>query len=50
MRNSIKSRDRIFVKSYGVLSFLKSMSKNTDKYVGENIRDKYNQILLDCTN
>ena len=39
MRNSIKPRDRIYVKGYGVLSFAKNM--------GKSLRSKYGQKLLD---
>ena len=39
MRYSIESRDRIYVKSYGFLSF----AKNT----GKHLRNKYNQKFLD---
>ena len=39
MKYSIKLRDRIYVKGYGLLSFTKNM--------GKNLSDKYSQKLLD---
>ena len=39
MRYSIESRDRIYVKEYGFLSFTKNM--------GKNLSNKYGQKLLD---
>ena len=39
MRYSIESRDRIYVKGYGFLSFAKNM--------GKSLRNKYGQKLLD---
>ena len=39
MRYSIKPRDRIYVKGYGLLSFAKNM--------GKNLNSKYDQKLLD---
>ena len=41
MRYSIKTRDRIYIKGYGFLSFAKYMSKN--------LSNKYSQKLLDKT-
>ena len=38
-RYSVQPRDQMFVKSYGVLSFAKSISKN--------LSDKYSQKRLD---
>ena len=35
-RYSIEPRDRIFVKSYGFLSFAKNMGKNIGKYISKN--------------
>ena len=40
---SIESRDRIYEKTYGLLSFAKNMSKN----IGKNVSGKYSQKLLD---
>ena len=47
-RYSAQSRNRIFIKRYGFLSFAKNMGKN----IGKNIRKiwlvgKYSQNLLD---
>ena len=47
-RYSVQSRNRIFIKRYGFLSFAKNMGKN----IGKNIRKiwlvgKYSQKLLD---
>ena len=39
MRYSIETRDRIYVKGYGFLSF--------DKNVGKNLSNKYGQKLFD---
>ena len=41
MRYSIESRDRIYVKGYGFLSFAKN--------IGKNLNNKYGQKLLDST-
>ena len=45
-----KPRDiepRIFVKSYGFLSFPKNMGKDTGKNITENVSGKYSQNFLD---
>ena len=42
MPYSVQPRDRIFVKGYGFLSSAKTIGKNISK----NLRDKYNQNLL----
>ena len=47
MRYSVQSRDRVFVKGYGFLSFAKSMVKNIGKNISKNLSDKYSQKLLD---
>ena len=39
MRYSIESRDKIYVKGYGFLSFAKN--------IGKNVSNKYSQKLLD---
>ena len=44
---SVQSRDRIFVKGYGVLSFPESMGKNIGKNISKNLSGKYSQKLLD---
>ena len=41
MRYSVEPKDRIYVKGYGFLSFVKNMSKN--------LNNKYSQQLLDST-
>ena len=42
-RYSVQPRDRIFVKDYGFLSFVRNMGKNKSK----NVRSKYSQKLSD---
>ena len=42
-RYSVQPRDRIFVKSYGFLSF----AKNIDRNIRKNLNSKYSQKLLD---
>ena len=46
-RYSVQSRDRIFVKGYGFLSFAKNMGKNIRKNISKNLSGKYRQKLLD---
>ena len=46
MRYSIKSRDRIYVKGYGFLSFAKNFGTHATK-VAKNMSNKYSQKLLD---
>ena len=43
MRYSVQPRDRIFVKSYGFLSFTKSMGKNIGKNISKNLISKIMQ-------
>ena len=43
MRYSVQPRDRIFAKSYGFLSFTKSMGKNIGKNIGKNLISKIMQ-------
>ena len=38
---TVKTRDRIFVKGYGFLSFAKNMIKNIDKNLSETFSSKY---------
>ena len=38
---TVKTRDRIFVKGYGFLSFAKNMIKNIDKNIIETFSSKY---------
>ena len=40
---SIESRNRIYVKGYGFLSFAKNMGKN----IGSHLSNKYSEKLLD---
>ena len=42
-RYSVQTRDRIFVKGYGFLSFAKNIGKNISKILS----GKYSQKLLD---
>ena len=46
-RYSIQSWDRIFVKSYGFLSFAKNVSKNIGNNISKSLNRKYSQKLLD---
>ena len=46
-RYSVLPRDRIFVQSYGILSFAKNMGTNIGKNMNKNLSSKYNQKLLD---
>ena len=47
MRSSVQPRDRIFVKGYGFLSFVKNMDGNIGKNISENLSSKCSQKLLD---
>ena len=49
MRYSVQSRDQIFVKGYGFLSFANNMGKNIGKKISINLSGKYIQKLLDHT-
>ena len=44
---SVQSRDRIFVNSYGFLSFAKNMDKNMGKSISRNLSSKYYQKRID---
>ena len=44
---SVQPRDRIFVKSYGFLSFVRHMGRNIGKDIFKNFHSKYSQKLLD---
>ena len=48
-RDSVQSRDLIFVKGYEFLSFTKNMGKNIGKKIGKNLSGKYSQKRLDHT-
>ena len=45
-RYSVQPRDRIFVKSYGFLSFAKDMGKNIGKNISKNLSGKYSPSML----
>ena len=47
MRYSVKPRDRVLVKSHGVLSFPENIGKNIGKIISKNLSGKYSQKLLD---
>ena len=47
IRYSVQPRDRIFVKSYGFLSFAKNMVKNIGENVSKSLSTKYSPKLLD---
>ena len=47
MHYSVQPRDRIFVKDYGFLSFVKIIGKNIGKNINRNFSGKYRQKLLD---
>ena len=49
IRNSVRPRDRIFVKGYGFLFFATKMDKNIDKNISKNLSGKYSQKTLDHT-
>ena len=46
-RYSVQTRDRIFVKGYGFLSFVRNMGKNVSKNMSKNLSSKYSQKRLD---
>ena len=50
MRYSVQSRNRIFVKDYGFVSFVENMGKNIAKSPSKNLDGKYSQKLLDHLN
>ena len=47
IRYSVHSRDRIFVKGYGFLSFAKDKGKNIGKNISKNLSGKYSQKSFD---
>ena len=47
MGDSIQSRDRIFVKGYRFLSFVKNINKNVGKEINKNLHGKHSQKLVD---
>ena len=44
--DSIEPKDRVFVKGYGFLPFVKNMSKGIGKNVSKNLSSKYSQKFL----
>ena len=44
---SVQHRDRIFVKAYGFVSFVKNMSKNFGKNISKNLSGKYGRKIFD---
>ena len=46
MRHSIEPKDRIYVKGYGFLSFVKNMGTHVTK-VAKSLSNKYSEKLLD---
>ena len=47
MRYSVQPGDKIFVKSYRLLSFAKTMGNNIGKNISKNLSWEYSQKLLD---
>ena len=47
MHYSVQSRDQIFIKGYGFLSFATTMSKNVCKIISKNVSAKNSKKLLD---
>ena len=47
IRYSVQSRDRIFIKGYGFLSFAKNMGKNIGENISKSLSRKYGQKVLD---
>ena len=46
---SVESRDQIFVKGYGFLSFVKTKSRNISKNISKNLSIEYSWKLIDHT-
>ena len=46
MLYSVQFRDQIFVKVYGILSFVKDMNKNIGKNITKSLSSKYSQKIL----
>ena len=44
---SVESRECIFIRDYGFLSFAKNKSKDIGKNISKNLSGKYSQKLLD---
>ena len=47
IRYSTQPRDRIFVNSYGFLSFVKNIGKNIGKNISKSLSGTYSKKLLD---
>ena len=47
MRYSVQTRERIFEKAYGFLSFAKNMCENTGRNISKNVNDIFSQKLFD---
>ena len=45
-RKSVQSKDRLFLKNHGFLSFAKNMGTNIGKNVSNNLSSKHSQKLL----
>ena len=48
-RYSVQPRDRIFVKSYGILSFARSINKNTSKNLKSSCGQKLDHAIQSAT-
>ena len=48
MRNSIESRDRIYVKEYGFLSFAQNFGKNLSNKYGQKLFDSAEKFTTDA--
>ena len=48
MRNSIESRDRIYVKRYGFLSFAQNFGKNLSNKYGQKLFDSAEKFTTDA--
>ena len=47
MRYSVQTRERIFEKAYGFLSFAKNMCENTGRNISKNVNGIFSQKLFD---
>ena len=45
----VQPRDRIFVKSYGLLSFTKNMGKTFGKNISKHLSGKYSPCMLETS-
>ena len=50
MRYLVQPRNRIFVKSYGFLSFAKNVDINVGKNISKNLNDECSQTLINMLN